>query len=88
MLPQRSCIGRPCDNVETVTSSGKTPPVAAHPLPMGLHVYRWRGLSFLFEPGRVPEVGTFEGVEELSPQGIEAWREMLIDAILDEAKRN
>jgi len=47
---------------------------------MVLHVYLWRGLSFLFEPGRVPEVREFEGVEELTAEEYEAWREMLIDA--------
>ena len=55
---------------------------------MELHVYSWRGLSFLFEPGRVPEVGTFEGVEHLTFEECEAWQEILIDGILDEARRN
>jgi hypothetical protein len=55
---------------------------------MVLHVYRWRGLSFLSAPGRVPEVGVFEAVEDLTAEEYEAWREMLIDAILDDAGRN
>jgi hypothetical protein len=55
---------------------------------MLLHVYRWRGLSFLFAPGQAPEVGTFEGVGNLTGEEYEAWREMLIDAILEEAGRN
>jgi len=42
-----------------------------------LHAPRWRGLSFLFEPERVPEVATFEEVEELTAQEVEAWWEML-----------
>jgi hypothetical protein len=36
----------------------------------------------------MPEVGTFDCVEELNAQEYEAWREMLIDAIPDEARRN
>ena len=55
---------------------------------MVFHAYRWRGLSFLFEPGRVPEIGAFEGEEELTPEEHDAWKSMLIDAILDEARRN
>jgi hypothetical protein len=52
------------------------------------HVYSWRGMSFLFEPVRVPEIGVSAGVEELTAQEYEAWQEMLIDAILDKTGRN
>jgi hypothetical protein len=39
---------------------------------MEFHVYRWRGQSFLFDPGRVPEVGTFEGMEDLTAEEYDA----------------
>jgi hypothetical protein len=53
-----------------------------------LHLYRWRGLYFLFEPRQIPAVGRFVGVGAFNSEALDAWQEHLIEAILEEASRN